>query len=116
MLLEDLGDALYTRVIAADTTVDQSALVAVDSNDCIVGATRAARKLYGWAGDGDIKPVAATDLFVDNAQHRGFSRAEKAAVMKAIIRADGNMSVAAKALGVGRATLYRRMNRLGIKR
>ncbi|WP_340426311.1 helix-turn-helix domain-containing protein [Yoonia sp. GPGPB17] len=36
--------------------------------------------------------------------------------MKAIIRADGNMSVAAKALGVGRATLYRRMNRLGIKR
>ena len=103
-------------VIAADTTVDQSALVAVDSNERIVGATRAARKLYGWAGDGDIKPVAATDLFVDNAQHRGFSRAEKAAVMKASIRADGNMSVAAKALGGGRATLYRRMNRLGIKR
>lgn len=103
-------------VIAADTTVDQSALVAVNSDDCIVGATRAARKLFDWAREGDIKPVAATDLFVENAQHRGFSRAEKAAVMKAITRADGNMSVAAKALGIGRATLYRRMKRLGIKR
>lgn len=103
-------------VIAADTSLDQSALVAVNSDDCIVGATRAARKLFGWAGDGDLKPVAATDLFVGDSDHRGFNRAEKAAVVKAITRADGNMSAAAKALGIGRATLYRRMKRLGITR
>ena len=36
------------------------------------------------------------------------------AVVRALARADGNVSEAARALGVGRATLYRRMKRLGI--
>ena len=44
----------------------------------------------------------------------GFERAERAAVMRALSRAGGNVSSAARALGVGRATLYRRMKRLGI--
>ncbi|MEM9972319.1 MAG: GAF domain-containing protein, partial [Pseudomonadota bacterium] len=103
-------------VIAGDALVDQSALVAVNSDDCIVGATRAARKLFGWGCDGALKPVAATDLFVEDAEMRGFNRAEKAAVVKALTRAGGNVSEAAKALGIGRATLYRRMKRLGLNR
>ncbi len=103
-------------VLAQQAGVDQSALVAINSDDCIVGATRAARKLFGWRPNGALKPVAATDLFVAGEGLRGFSRAEKAAVVKAITRANGNISVAAKALGVGRATLYRRMKKLGLTR
>ncbi|MDN3718375.1 helix-turn-helix domain-containing protein [Roseibium salinum] len=35
-------------------------------------------------------------------------------MIRALTRAGGNVSEAARALGVGRATLYRRMKRLGI--
>lgn len=103
-------------VMAGEATGDESALVAINQDDCIVGATRAARSLLGWAMDGDLKPIAATDLFAGDDALRGFNRGEKAAVVKAITRANGNVSEAAKALGVGRATLYRRMKRLGIRR
>ena len=40
--------------------------------------------------------------------------AERAELKRAILRANGNMSEAARSLGVGRATLYRRLNRLGM--
>lgn len=103
-------------VLAGCDQTDQSALVAINSDDCVVGATRAARKLFDWGFEHDLKPVAATDIFKDDREFSGFGRGEKAAIMKAITRAQGNMSAAAKDLGVGRATLYRRMNRLGIRR
>ena len=45
---------------------------------------------------------------------RGLERAERAALKRALARADGNVSAAARALGIGRATLYRRMKRLGL--
>jgi transcriptional regulator of acetoin/glycerol metabolism len=35
-------------------------------------------------------------------------------VRRAIAQADGNVSAAARALGVSRATLYRKMQRLGL--
>jgi transcriptional regulator of acetoin/glycerol metabolism len=103
-------------VMAGDTQLNQNALLAVNGDDVIVGATRSARKLFGWDLSGDIAPVAATDLFVGEGTHQGLERGEKAALVKAITRAGGNMSEAAKALGIGRATLYRRMKRLGVGR
>ncbi len=103
-------------VIVGASSGNNCALVAINSDDCIVGATRGARKIMGWACDGELQPVAATDFFDDTGDLRGFNRAERTAVVKAITRANGNISNAAKALGVGRATLYRRMKRLGIRR
>ncbi|MEL6643818.1 MAG: GAF domain-containing protein [Pseudomonadota bacterium] len=103
-------------VLAGHGDVDQGALVAISSDDCIVGATRAARKLFNWELEHDLKPVAATDIFEEDKGVSGFVRGEKAAIIKAITRANGNVSAAAKSLGIGRATLYRRMNRLGIAR
>ena len=38
----------------------------------------------------------------------------RAAVVRALARAEGNVSKAARTLGIGRATLYRRMTRLRI--
>ena len=101
-------------VMAANDTADQSALLAVDRNDLAVGATRAARRLLGLEREGAIRPRPAADLLGGQADLPALDRAERAALMRALARADGNVSRAARALGIGRATMYRRMARLGI--
>ncbi|TGN49300.1 sigma-54-dependent Fis family transcriptional regulator, partial [Paracoccus liaowanqingii] len=59
-------------------------------------------------------PRPAADLLGRQDDLRGFDKGERAAVIRALARASGNVSAAARALGIGRATLYRRMARLGI--
>ena len=103
------------RIIVADSgDSDTATLLAVDSDDIVIGATRNARKLFGMALDGALKPRPASDLFGREDGPTGFEKAERAAVVRALARAGGNVSEAARALGIGRATLYRRMKRLGL--
>lgn len=103
------------RIVYADTDAqDNAMLLAVDSNDIVVGATRGARKAFGLGMSGPVSPLPATDLLGRDDGPSGFEKAERAAVVRALTRAGGNVSKAARALGVGRATLYRRMKRLGI--
>lgn len=103
------------RFIVADGDGgDAATLLAVDQNDIVLGATRAARRAFGLKPTGTLKPLPASDLFGREDGATGFEKAERAAVMRALSRADGNVSEAARMLGVGRATLYRRMKRLGI--
>lgn len=101
-------------VVAAPDAADQAVLLAVDKDDLAIGATRAARRILGLEREGAIRPRPAADLLGRPDDLSGFDKAERAAVMRALARADGNVSRAARALGVGRATLYRRMTRLGI--
>ena len=103
------------RIVVADSG-DQatSMLLAVDSDDIVVGATRNARKALGLEPTGALKPRPASDIFGRGDGPTGFEKAERAAVVRALTRAGGNVSEAARALGIGRATLYRRMKRLGI--
>ena len=93
---------------------DALLLVAVDKDDLAIGANRAARRAYGLEKEGKLRPRPASDLFGRDDEATGFEKAERAAVIRALARAEGNVSAAARALGVGRATLYRRMQRLGI--
>jgi transcriptional regulator of acetoin/glycerol metabolism len=103
------------RIIDADTGEGEAAmLLAVDPHDIVLGATRGARKAFGLGVSGPIRSVPASDLFGRDEGPSGFEKAERAAVLRALSRAGGNVSEAARALGVGRATLYRRMKRLGI--
>ncbi|MTH77601.1 helix-turn-helix domain-containing protein [Paracoccus aestuariivivens] len=104
------------RIITAqiDGMDDATLLVAVDKDDLAIGANRAARRAYGLEKEGQLRPRPASDLFGREDEVTGFERAERAAVIRALARAEGNVSAAARALGVGRATLYRRMTRLGI--
>lgn len=103
------------RIIVADTDERDSAmLVAVDADDLVIGATRGARKAMGLAATGPIRAMPASDIFGRGDGPAGLERAERAAIIRALARAHGNVSGAARALGLGRATLYRHMRRLGI--
>ncbi len=105
------------RIITADTAdVDAAVLLAVDGDDLVIGATRAARRIFGLEPTGPIKPRPAVDIFGRGDGPTGFEKAERAAIVRAIARTDGNVSQAARALGIGRATLYRRMRQLNIDR
>lgn len=101
-------------VVASDDPSEQAMLLAVDRDDLAIGATRAARRALGLEREGAIRPRPAADLLGREDELQGFDRGERAAVMRALARAGGNVTQAARALGVGRATLYRRMARLGI--
>ncbi|WP_442793769.1 GAF domain-containing protein [Paracoccus sp. SMMA_5] len=104
------------RIIAAqpETPEAPALLLAVDGNDLTIGANRAARRAFGLEREGRLRPRPASDLLGRPDEATGLERAERAAVMRALARAQGNVSAAARALGIGRATLYRRMARLGI--
>lgn len=102
------------RILLADSDEDGVKLLAVDKNDIVIGATRGARKAFGLTSAGPLTARPASDLFGREDGPSGFEKAERAAVIRALARADGNVSQAARALGIGRATLYRRMKRLKI--
>ncbi|MGQ3486983.1 GAF domain-containing protein [Roseovarius pacificus] len=101
-------------IVADDSDTDQAMLLAVDGDDLVIGATRGARLNFGLGLSGPVRAVPASDLVGRDEGPTGFEKAERAAVIRALSRTDGNISQAARALGVGRATLYRRMKRLGI--
>lgn len=106
------------RILLADggTGGDDAvtALIAVDNDDLVVAATRLARQALGLALSGDFTPIPAADLLGNDTGKRGFDAAEHAVVVQALARMNGNVQAAARALGISRATLYRRMKRLGI--
>ncbi|MBR0756870.1 sigma-54-dependent Fis family transcriptional regulator [Bradyrhizobium jicamae] len=103
-------------VLTPSTEVHGSGLLAIDGDDLVIGATRAARLALGMAPDRPLRPVPAADLLCGSeprTEHLG--DAERATVQRALARAQGNVSAAAKALGVSRATLHRKLNRFGLK-
>lgn len=109
--------AAYTsgRILVAEGGDSEAAvLLAVDQDDLVIGATRAARTIFGLQKTGAIAARPAADILGREEGPTGFEKAERAAVVRAIARADGNVSQAARQLGVGRATLYRRIKRLGL--
>ena len=103
------------RIICADNDSAETALLlAVDEDDIVIGATRGAREVFGLDVSGPVSPLPASDLLGQEDGPTGFEKAERAAINRALTRANGNVSKAARALGIGRATLYRRMKRLSI--
>jgi len=90
------------------------ALVAVDRDDLVIGATRVARIALGIDGP-SLRPRPVADL-IGGEPREDLDRAERAALQRALARAGGNVSAAAQALGISRATLHRKLKRLDLQR
>lgn len=92
-----------------------SVLLAVDRDDLLVGATRAARQIFGLDDASFTHPRPAEDVLRGTRQPGDFRAAERGEIQRALARSGGNVSQAAHLLNIGRATLYRRMQRLGLR-
>ena len=92
------------------------ALLAVDRDDLVLGATRAARQVLGLDDRRIATGIAASDLLHEDRSEEGrdLDDAERAALRRVLTRAGGNVSQAADLLGISRATLYRKMKKLSI--
>jgi transcriptional regulator of acetoin/glycerol metabolism len=105
------------RIVVAPTAeYGGPTLLAINANDLVIGATRAARAAFGVTSAAIAKGLPAEDVLGEAADDRqGFSSAERAVVRRALARAGGNVSAAARTLGVSRATLHRKMSRHGLR-
>jgi transcriptional regulator of acetoin/glycerol metabolism len=93
-----------------------SGLLAIDADDLVVGATRSARLALGLTPDPALAPVPAADLLGGpGAALEQLGDVERGILQRALLRAEGNVSAAAKALGVSRATLHRKLKRFELK-
>ena len=106
-----------TRIIVAETEYcEGSALLAVNGDDLVVGATRAARLAFNLGTDGPFDARPAADLLDQNGDALDMSAVQKSVILRALARTSGNISAAARQLGIGRTTLYRRMKHLRIQK
>jgi transcriptional regulator of acetoin/glycerol metabolism len=103
----------HARIVLTQAADGQcGGLVAVDADDLVIGATRAARAALGIAPGRAMQPVPAADLLGGEPARDHLASGQRAVVQRALLRAGGNVSAAAKALGVSRATLHRKLKRL----
>jgi len=104
-------------VLAPSSERAINSLLAVDSDDLVIGATRAARRALGLTAEALARPIPAADL-IGRARTDGgdeISAAERAVLLRALARSGGNVSKAAKDLNISRATLHRKINQLGLR-
>ncbi|HOB13822.1 MAG TPA: helix-turn-helix domain-containing protein [Novosphingobium sp.] len=90
-----------------------SALLAVDRDDLVIGATRAARSQFQLDTAALRNPRPLADV-MGTGEKAGFEDGERAILRQALARSNGNVAAAARLLGIGRATMYRRMERAGM--
>lgn len=105
-------------LVGQDTGRGTGGLLAVDREDLVIGASRAARLAYGLTDAHLARPFPAEDLLAGEpaSPAEDLAGAERGAVQRALSRAHGNVSAAARLLGVSRATLHRKLARLGLER
>jgi transcriptional regulator of acetoin/glycerol metabolism len=105
-------------VVGPDRGTGPAGLLAVDREDLVIGASRAARLAYGLTDERLRNPFPAEDLLNSEGARPedGLVLAERTAVRQALSRAKGNVSAAARLLGISRATMHRKLERLGVGR
>jgi transcriptional regulator of acetoin/glycerol metabolism len=106
----------HARIVLTQAADGQcGGLVAVDADDLVIGATRSARVSLGIAPGRTLQPVPAADLLGGDTARDHLAGGQRAVLQRALLRASGNVSAAAKALGVSRATLHRKLKRFEIR-
>ncbi len=90
-------------------------LLAVDRDDFVLGANRAARVSLRLDDDRIAMGLPAADaLNEEDIPDVDLADAERAALRRALARNRGNVSKTAQSLGMSRATLHRKISKLGI--
>ncbi len=104
------------RIVLVPQANSLSALVAVDHDDLVIGATRAARLVLKLDDHAIAQGIPAADALRE--EHgdpvRHLEEAERAALRRALSRTQGNVSKTAELLGMSRATLHRKLKRYRI--
>ena len=105
------------RIVVAPTAERASnALLAVNREDLIVGATRSARMAFGITPAILAKPLPAADLLGSESSFAAdIHEAERVILERALIRSDGNVTAAARTLSMSRATLHRKLSKFGLR-
>jgi transcriptional regulator of acetoin/glycerol metabolism len=104
-------------VLAPEADWGSGALLAIGEDDLIIGATSAARIACGITDAMLDRMLPAAAILSDAAgDGEELGTAERGVLHRALARSGGNVSAAAKALGVSRATLHRKMRRVGLHR
>jgi transcriptional regulator of acetoin/glycerol metabolism len=98
----------------ADEAACGTSLLAVDRDDLVVGASRAARLRLGLGAAARLDPQPLETLLGEGGGP-SFDDADRTVLRQALACAGGNASAAARLLGIGRATFYRRLARAGLK-
>ena len=88
-------------------------LLAVDADDLIIGASRAARRAFAIS-DAELAARLPAGDVLSGRGRADLGQAQRGEIQRALSRARGNAAAAARDLGIGRATLYRHLRRLGI--
>ena len=103
------------RIVDANLAGGDAALLAGDQDDLVIGATFAARHRFGLTDACLEARRTASDILGSEAAP-SLHDSERAVLRRALAQAGGNATQAAKDLGIGRATLYRRMEKVGLQR
>jgi transcriptional regulator of acetoin/glycerol metabolism len=100
-------------VLTAANDGHAGGLLAVNADDLVIGATRSGRLLLGIAPDRLLRPVPATDVLGGRGADQ-LGDVERSVLQRALLRVNGNVTAAAKSLGVSRATLHRKLKRFDL--
>ena len=95
------------------STSSSAMLVALDRDGHIRGATHASRQHMNWP-KGELSGLPALLPLLDSQEEPNFRRAEAQVIRSALGTVRGNVSAAARLLGVSRATLHRKIKALGL--
>lgn len=101
-------------IFLSDDTALGTALLATDRDDLVIGASRAARLQLGL-NDASLAEPRPLSQVLGQEGAPSFDDGDRVVLRQALAQAGGNASKAARLLGIGRATLYRRMSRLGLQ-
>lgn len=103
-----------SRVIFLAEASIGTELLAVDADDLVIGASRAARLRLDITDQMIARPQPAVQVIGLN-QSLSFEDSQQRVIRQALAKAGGNATKAAQQLGVSRATFYRRMRHAGVR-
>lgn len=102
------------RILSLPAQRSGAALLAVNEDGVVLGATRAGRSMLGLTGKELRQGCCASDLIEGSAD--GLAEAERAVILRMLVRLKGNVTASANALKVSRATLKRKIRQHGLGR